>query len=158
MNDEKTFLTPAAHKKLTEELHQLTTEGRTEIEQRIAEARAHGDLKENAEYDAAKDAQGLMEARIRQIKHILETAEVRTAKSTDRVEVGSLVTVVDADGDEMEYLVAPTENKVPEVTLVSPTSPLGSALLGAAVDEEVGYQAPAGTFSVRVKSVRPFEG
>ncbi|MPZ52110.1 MAG: transcription elongation factor GreA [Acidimicrobiia bacterium] len=157
MTDETTFLTPAAFRKLTEELEQLTTEGREEIEERIAEARSHGDLKENAEYDAAKNAQGMMEARIRQVTHLLENAEVRKVEDTGRVEVGSVVTVIDADGDEVEYLVAPKENKVPGIALASPTSPLGEALLGASVDDDVSFDAPAGTFTVRVVSVRPFE-
>lgn len=158
MTGDKTFLTPAAHQKLVEELEQLTTEGRPEIEDRIAEARSHGDLKENAEYDAAKNAQGMMEARIRQIEHILHTAEVRRVEDTGRVEVGSVVTVVDDDGDEMDYLVAPKENKVPGIALASPTSPLGSSLLGASKGDEVSYEAPAGSFTVSVVSVRPFEG
>jgi len=66
--------------------------------------------------------------------------------------------VVDSDGDELEYFVAPQENKVAGLLLASPTSPLGSALLGASIGEEVLYEAPAGTFSVTIKAVRPYEG
>lgn len=157
MSDQNTFLTPTALEKLQEELEQLTTEGRREIEERIAEARSHGDLRENADYDAAKNDQGLMEARIRKLKHLLDTAEVREVKDTGKVEVGTVATVIDDDGDEMEYFVAPQENKVPGMLLASPTSPLGSALLGAGVGEEVSYEAPAGTFTLTVKSVRPFD-
>lgn len=160
MSDQNTtFLTPAALEKLKEELEHLTTEGRREIEERIAEARSHGDLRENADYDAAKNDQGLMEARIRKLKHLLDTSEVREVEDTGKVEVGTVATVIDDDGDEMEYFVAPQENKVSGgMLLASPDSPLGSALLGAAVGEEVSYQAPAGTFTVKVKSVRPFQG
>ena len=79
-------------------------------------------------------------------------------KDTGRVEVGSVVTVVDSDGDELEYFVAPQENKVSGLLLASPTSPLGSALLGASIGDEVPYQAPAGTFRVTIKAVRPYEG
>jgi transcription elongation factor GreA len=155
---DSTFLTPAAFEKLKAELEQLTTDGRAEIEKRIQEAREHGDLRENADYDAAKNDQGLMEARIRQLEALLNTAEVREVDHTDHVVVGSLVTVVDSDGDEMEYFVAPPENKVPGVLLASPSGPLGSALLGAGPGDDVTYQAPGGDFTVKVKSVRPYSG
>ena len=158
MSDQTTFLTPAALAKLRDELEHLTTEGRREIEERIAEARSHGDLRENADYDAAKNDQGLMEARIRKLKHLIDTAEVREVEDTGKVEIGTVATVVDDDGDVMEYFVAPQENKVSGMLMASPTSPLGAALLGAAVGEEVSYQAPAGTFTVTVKSVRPYDG
>ena len=155
---ETTWLTPAAHAKLRDELEHLTTDGRRAIEKRIAEARDHGDLRENAEYDTAKNDQGLMEARIRQIKHILENSEVREAEDSGRVEVGTIATVVDEDGDEMDYFIASAENKVPGMILASPTSPVGSALLGAAPGDQVSYDAPGGTFKMTVKSVRVFEG
>lgn len=158
MSDQTTFLTPAALSKLRDELERLTTEGRREIEERIAEARSHGDLRENADYDAAKNDQGMMEARIRKLKHLIDTAEVREVEDTGRVEVGSVATVVDDDGDEMEYFVAPQENKVSGMLLASPTSPLGAALLGASVGQEVSYEAPAGVFTVTVTSVRPYDG
>jgi len=157
MTEEPTFLTPAAHARLVEELDTLKTEGRREIEARIAEARSHGDLRENADYDTAKNDQGLMEARIRHLEHLIHTAEVREVVDTGRVEVGTVVAIIDADGDETEVFVAPQENKIPGMILASPTSPLGKALLGAAVGDEVSYKAPAGTFTVRVESVRPYE-
>ena len=158
MTDSPTFLTPAALEKLQEELEQLKTSGRAEIEDRIAEARSHGDLRENADYDAAKNDQGLMEARIRKLEHLIGTAEVREVEDTGKVEVGSVVTVVDSDGDQMEYFVAPQENKVPGLFLASPASPLGAALLGASVGDDVTYEAPAGEMTVKVTSVRPYEG
>jgi transcription elongation factor GreA len=158
MLDPPTFLTPAAFEKMRDELEQLKTEGRKEIEERIAEARSHGDLRENADYDAAKNDQGLMESRIRKLEHLLHTAEVRDVVDSGRVEIGSVVTVVDSDGDKLDYFVAPQENKVPGLLLASPTSPLGGALLGASVGDEVSYQAPAGTFTVSVTAVRPYEG
>lgn len=158
MTQQPTFLTPVALAKLVEELEQLKTEGRKEIEERIAEARSHGDLRENADYDAAKNDQGFMEARIRKLEYLIDSAEVREVEDTGRVEIGSVVTVVDSDGDEMEYFVAPQENKVTGLLLASPESPLGGALLGASVDDEVEYEAPAGTMTVNVKAVRPYEG
>ncbi len=158
MTEQPTFLTSAALKKLQDELEELTTNGRAEIEDRIAEARSHGDLRENADYDAAKNDQGLMEARIRKLEHIINTAEVREVADTGKVEVGCVVTVVDSDGDELEYFVAPQENKVDGLFLASPVSPLGAALLGASIGDEVSYDAPAGTLTVRVTAVRPYEG
>ncbi len=158
MADEPTFLTPAARQKIVDELEQLHTDGRRAIEERIAEARSHGDLRENADYDAAKNDQGLMEARIRKLEHLLNTAEVREVVDTGKVEVGSVVTVVDHEGDEYDCFVAPQENKVAGMLLASPTSPMGQALLGASVGDRVSYQAPAGEFSILIKAVRPFEG
>lgn len=158
MSEEATFLTPAAFEKMRQELDHLKVEGRQEIEERIAEARSHGDLRENADYDAAKNDQGMMEARIRKLEHLLNTAEVREVTDTGRVEVGCVVTVIDSDGDELDYFVAPQENKVSGLLLASPTSPLGGALLGASIGDRVSYQAPAGTFTVSVKAVRPYEG
>jgi transcription elongation factor GreA len=155
---DQTFLTPEAHAKLEAELEQLTTTGRAEIEARIQEAREMGDLRENADYDTAKNDQGLMEARIRQITHILNNAEVREVEDTDVVVVGSVVTVIDGDGDQMEYFVAPPENKQPGVLLASPAGPLGAALIGSKVGDEVSYHAPAGTFTVKIESIAPFRG
>ncbi|MGF1667865.1 MAG: transcription elongation factor GreA [Acidimicrobiia bacterium] len=153
-----TFLTPEAFEKLKAELEQLTTEGRANIEARIQEAREHGDLRENADYDAAKNDQGLMEARIRQLESLLHTAEVKKVEVTDKVVIGSLVTVVDSDGDELEYFVAPPENKIAGVLLASPSGPLGKALLGTRAGDDVTYQAPGGKFSVKVAGVRPYSG
>lgn len=156
MTDETTWLTPEAYEKLSQELEKLKTEGRTEIEARIAEARSHGDLRENADYDAAKNDQGMMEARIRQIETLLRRAEVRQAADDGTVQIGSVVTVVDDDGDEMKYFVATNENKVTGLLTATPDGPLGSALMGAKVGDVVSYQAPAGTFSVEVKAVEPY--
>ncbi len=156
--DQPTFLTPEAHAKLAQELETLKGEGRAQVEERIQTAREHGDLRENADYDAAKNDQGLMEARIRQLEHILNTAVVGEAPETDRVVVGSLVTIVDSDGDELRYFVAPTENKVPGFLLASPSGPLGKALLGAREGDDVTYQAPAGAFTVKVTKIQPYRG
>ncbi len=138
-------------------MERLTTDGRREIEERIAEARSHGDLRENAEYDAAKNDQGLMEARIRQVKHTIENSEIREVADSGRIEVGTVATVVDDDGDEMEFFVAPAENKVAGMLLASPDSPLGAALLGATPGDSVTYEAPGGTFTYRVTGVRVYE-
>lgn len=158
MPEDTTWLTPAAYDKVTAELQHLETEGRRQMEARIAEARSHGDIRENADYDAAKNEQGLMEARIRQLQHILRTAEVREVADTGKVEVGSIVSIVDDDGDELDVFVAPTENEAPAGAMrSSPDSPLGKALLGAGPGDKVRYEAPAGEIEVTVVAVRPFE-
>ena len=160
MSDEtKTWLTPIAHEKHVEEYEHLTTVGRIAITERIAEARAHGDLRENAEYDTAKNDQGFMEARIRELKHILDNSEVREVESSGIVEVGMIATVIDDDGDELEFFVAPAENKIAAgMLLASPASPLGAALLGARPGDSVTYEAPGGKFTYKVKAVRAYEG
>ena len=131
MPEDTTWLTPAALDKLTAELDELKTDGRRVIEIRLAEARSHGDLRENGDYDSAKNDQGLMEARIRQLDALLDQAQVREATDDGSVQVGSVVTVVDEDGDEGDYLVANPENKEPGFFLASPAGPLGQALIGA---------------------------
>jgi transcription elongation factor GreA len=153
---EPTWLTPAALRKLQAEYDELTTEGRRRIEERIAEARSHGDIRENADYDAAKNEQGLMEARIRKLRHMLDTAEVREAADSGVVEVGSVVTVRDESG-ETQFFVATPENKVPGLLLASPSGPLGRALLGASAGDVVSYEAPGGSFTYEVVDVRPYE-
>ena len=158
MSTSPTWLTESTHRKLQEEYDSLTTEGRHRMSDRLAEARSHGDLRENADYDAAKSEQGLMEARIRKLRHLLDTAVVGKADNDGTVQVGSVVTLRDEDGDEDEYFVAIPENKAPGFLLASPKGPLGAALLGASAGYEVSYQAPGGKFTVEVVSVRPYEG
>ena len=156
-DSDPTWLTPAALQKLHDELEHLTTTGREEVVARIAEARSHGDLKENSEYDTAKNDQGLMEARIRQLKHLIDNAQIIEADDSGTISIGCVATVVDDDGDEMEFFVAPAENKLPGMLLASPDSPLGAALLGAREGDEVTYEAPGGTFTYTVKAVRVHE-
>lgn len=153
-----TWLTPEAFKKLQEELAELEGPGRIELSERIAEARSHGDIKENADYDAAKNEQGLAEARIRKLRQTMDKAEVRKASSDGSVEVGCVVAVKDADGDTTEFFVAPAENKVAGMLLASPDSPLGAALMGAKKGDKVSYKAPGGKFTYTVLSIAPYEG
>ena len=158
MNGHSTWLTPAAFEKLSSELDDLKTEGRRRMESRLADARSHGDLRENGDYDAAKNDQGMMEARIRQLEAILANAEVREASDDGMVGIGSIVTVVDRSGTEMEYFVATPENKIPGFLLASPSGPLGKALLGARQGDSITYEAPGGKFTFTIKDVRPFRG
>lgn len=158
MSTPETWLTPAAYRKLQEEYGMLTTEGRTHIAARLAEARSHGDIRENADYDAAKTEQGLMEARIRKLRHLLDHSTVGEAASDGTVQIGSVVTLMDEDGFEDDYLVAIPENRVPGFLLASPEGPLGTALVGAVAGDDVTYEAPGGMFKVTVLAVRPYDG
>ncbi|HSJ45438.1 MAG TPA: transcription elongation factor GreA [Euzebyales bacterium] len=151
------WLSQSAYDQLRAELDHLKTTGREEAAQAIRAARAHGDLRENAEYDTAKEEQGKMEARIRQLEDMLSRAQVGSAPTGDVVVGGSVVTTVDEDGDEETYLVGSREDRTTGLTVISPDSPLGRALMGARVGDEVQYQAPAGLFTVRVTGVRGLE-
>jgi len=152
------WMTATALEKLKDEYNHLTTTGRDQIVARIAEARAHGDLSENSEYDTAKNDQGLMEARIRELQHLIETAQVGEIADSGVVGIGMIATVVDDDGDELEFFVAPKENKIDGMLLASPESPLGAALIGAKPGDDVSVEAPGGTFTYRVTSIRAYEG
>jgi transcription elongation factor GreA len=156
-------LTLDAYQRLKAELEQLTTVGRTEITDKIRVAREHGDLKENAEYHAAKDEQGMMESRIRKIQHMLRDPDIVEApEHADEVGPGMLVTVKPLDFDEEDdetYLIAEhAEEKAPGARTVTIGSPFGSALVGTAVGDEVAYDAPGGTFRYRIVAFEPFTG
>jgi transcription elongation factor GreA len=151
-------LTLDAYVRLRKELEQLETEGRTHMAERLLHARELGDIRENAEYDAAKNEQGLMEARIRELKHKLSDPDIMEAADTEEVAAGTLVTLLPQE-DEPEtetYLVAHSaEERAPGVRTITVSSPLGSALLGKRVGDQVSYEAPGGTFSYEVVALEP---
>ena len=156
-------LTLDAYNRLKMELHELTTTGREEITDKIRVAREHGDLRENAEYHAAKEQQGLMESRIRKIQHMLRDPDIVEApEHGDAVTAGMLVTLRSLDFDDEEdetYLVAEhAEERAPGARTVTPSSPLGSALVGAAEGDEVAYEAPGGTFRYKIVAFAPHAG
>lgn len=159
MNETQTetvWLSPQGYERLQEELESLKTEGRERISSAIEEARGHGDLKENAEYHAAREEQGKMEARIRQLQALLDQAQVGETPEGDEVAAGMVATTVDENGEEMTFLLGSREDRPPEgVDVVSSQSPLGKALLGARTGDTVSYQAPGGSFQVTVVDVRP---
>ena len=156
---EPVWLSQAAYDRLVAELEQLRTDGRREASAAIERARSHGDLRENAEYDVAKDEQGKMEARIRQLEDMLRHVQVGEASSNGEVvAAGTVVRIVDGDGDTDEVLIGSIEDKVDGLGLVSNSSPLGQALLGARAGDTVAYDAPGGTFEVTVEAIRPLEG
>jgi transcription elongation factor GreA len=154
-------LTLEAYVRMRRELEELRTEGRTRMAERLLHAREFGDIMENAEYDAAKNEQGLMEARIRQLEQLLRDPEIIEAADSDEVGPGTLVTVRpvdDEDEDEEEtYLVAlSAEERAPGVRTVTSNSPFGSALLGRRVGDQVSYDAPGGTFAYEIVRFEPY--
>lgn len=141
-----TQLSAEAHARLTEELQQLSTVGRVDIARQIEQARALGDLSENGDYHAAKDSQGKMELRIRQLQATLRDAEIVEASGSDTVVAGTRVTIrYEGDHDSETYLVGSIEEQSEGVDVVSPGSPLGAALLHHGVGEAVTYSTPAGS-------------
>ncbi|MBA2528788.1 MAG: transcription elongation factor GreA [Euzebyales bacterium] len=155
---ETVWLSQSAYDRLSAELDELKTEGRPRASKAIELARSHGDLRENAEYDAAKEEQGKMEARIRQLEQMLRSAKVGEAPSGDTVTAGMVVSTEDEDGDGDTFLLGSREDRAQGLSVVSANSPLGKALMGAKVGDTVSYAAPAGTFSVTVTGIRPLEG
>lgn len=153
---EDIYVSPSTLKKLKDELEQLTGPGREEMSVRLLRARELGDLKENAEYHAAKDAQGLMEARIRQLEYTIDRAVVReVSTNVDEVGPGIIVTVKDKFGTE-DYLFADSmEEKMDGASTVTPTSPMGKALAGKKIGETATIEAPRGSFNVEIVGLRP---
>ena len=153
---EQSHLSRDAHDRLSQELEERTTSRRREISHRIEEAREHGDIKENADYDAAKNEQGHNEARIRQIEAILRDAVIVEQGNAEVVEPGVLVELRhEGEDDTAIYLVGSIEERHDKYDVVSTSSPLGQALLGSAPGATVTYQGPRRELSVVVVSVRP---
>ena len=151
----ETQLSQDAYDRLKAEFDDLTTRGRTEIARTIERARELGDLSENGDYHAAKDDQGKMEARIRQLNALLHRAViVDHADQGDEVTTGSIVAIRYEGDDEVErYLVGSIEERRDDLAVISPGSPLGRALLGHHAGESVEYSAPSGTLKVDIVEV-----
>ncbi|HET9658441.1 MAG TPA: transcription elongation factor GreA [Kineosporiaceae bacterium] len=154
-----TWLTQEAYDRLRAQLEHLSGEGRTEIAKKIEAARLEGDLKENGGYHAAKEEQGKMEARIRQLRHLLEHAQVGEVptNSDGSIAPGTVVTV-DLAGDEMVFLLGSREvGGDTDLDVYSEKSPLGAAVVGHKPGETTEYTAPNGrTIAVKILDARPF--
>lgn len=150
-------LSQAAFDRLKDEHYDLTTRGRIEIAQKIEAARLLGDLSENGDYHAAKDEQGHMEGRIRQLEHLIENAEIIEGPAEGTVGAGSLVTIVyEGDDDDMaeQYLLGHPEETPPAgAGIMSLNSPLGTALVGHTAGEWVEYEANKNMLKVRIVKV-----
>ena len=149
-------LSQGAFDRLQAELDDLATRGRIEVAAKIERARELGDLSENGDYQAAKDEQGHMEGRIRQLEAILEHAEIIAAPEPGVVGPGTIVTIVyegDSDDAAERYLLGHIEERTGDLDVISPTAPLGAALIGARTGDTVSYEAPNGELRVRVIEV-----
>src|SRR5271157_3759423 len=151
-----TKLSPETYERLHAELDDLKTRGRMEIARDIEAARMLGDLSENGDYHAAKDSQGKMEARVRQLQRMLVEAVILEAGVGDDGAVSPGVEVeirYEGDEDTERFFVGSIEERREGVGVVSPGSPLGQALLGHGPGDIVSYDAPSGTLSVEIVSV-----
>jgi transcription elongation factor GreA len=147
----------STYRKLSEELEQLKSEERAKIAKVIDEARALGDLKENAEYHAAKEKQGLMEARIAELQDLLARAQVidPSKLAHQRVSFGSTVVLVDQDTDEeVRYVIVGTQESDPSRGLISIQSPMARALMGKEEGEEVELQLPGGRKRFDIEEIK----
>ncbi len=155
MVEKKNLMTYEGLKKLEDELQDLKVNRRKEVAQKIKEAREQGDLSENAEYDAAKDEQRDIEARIEEIEKILKNAEVADDEfGAGVINLGSTVTVYDCEFDEelVFKLVGSTEAKSLE-NKISNEAPLGKALIGKVAGDEVEVETPSGIMKYKVINV-----
>ena len=154
---ERIPMTQEGYEGLKEELKRLKTKDRYEVAKEIEAARAHGDLSENAEYEAAKEKQGHIEAKIRDLEGKLARAEVidPTKLSSDKVVFGATVELEDLDtGEEFQVqIVGPDEGDVKKGK-ISIHSPMARALIGKEVEDEAVVNAPGGTRSYEVKAIR----
>jgi transcription elongation factor GreA len=138
-----TYLTKEAYERLANELETLKTEGREEASKAISAAREHGDIRENADYDAAKNEQGMMEARIRQLETTLRTAVVTEKQDTSVASPGTVVTL-DIDGERETYFLGSREEAIDGLDVLSLQSPLGQAVTGKRPGEKFTYATPTG--------------
>jgi len=156
----ETHLSREAYDRLQAELQDLTTRGRVDIAQTIETARELGDLKENADYHAARDDQGRMEARIRQLQSLVDHAVIVDGKEgSDTVTTGTIVVLrYEGDDDTDRYLVGSIEERRTDVAVVSPSSPLGQAVMGGRKGDVVEYQAPGGNLKVEIVDIESGAG
>ena len=157
MEEKKNIMTREGLRKYENELHDLKVIRRIEVAQKIKEAREQGDLSENAEYDAAKDEQRDIEARIVELEKILKNVEVVDDEdiTADRVMVGSTVTILDMEFSEEEtYKIVGSTEADSLRGKISNESPVGKALIGKSVGDVITVQTPAGEFGYKVLEIK----
>lgn len=150
------YMTKERVKEIEEELTELKFKGRRDIAQKIAEARAHGDLSENAEYDAAKNAQGLLESKIAQLSEILANCQVIQPNElpNDKIYILSKVKLKNSgNGSILEYLLVSPEEADFERKKISVDSPIGKALMGKTVGEVAELKVPAGIIKYEILDI-----
>ncbi len=146
-------LTQEGYDKLAKELEYLKTEGRKEAAENIKEARSHGDLSENSEYDEAMNDQGRLEARIAEIENILKNSEIIT-EGESGIHIGSVVALLDLDEEEEdEYVILGENESAPDRGYISAESPVGKQLIGKNVGDIINVEAPGGVVSFKVTRI-----
>lgn len=155
MKKEETFiLTPEGYLELEEELNTLKTVKRPEIIKALKEARALGDLSENADYDAARNDQAQIEAKIKELEYKLEHSEIADKNNSNgKISIGSTVLVKYDDGEEDEYVIVGSVEADPFNNKVSDASPIGKAIIGHKANEKVDVESPNGSYQVEILKV-----
>ena len=152
--DNNIILTAEGYLELEQELNYLKNEKRPEVITALKEARALGDLSENADYDAARDEQAKVEGRIKQLEYQLEHAVINDNAKKDVVSIGTTVTVLYvADGDEDEYQIVGSLEADPFENKISNESPIAKALIGKKVGDVVTFEAPAGQVKLKILKI-----
>jgi len=152
--NEPTLLTKEGKEKLEAELEYLTTVRRAEVAEAIRQAKEEGDISENAAYDEAKEAQAFLEGRIQTLQAMLRNVQIITQNGgSDVVRVGSKVTVAEPDGKPETYTIVGSAEVDPANGFISNVSPLGKALLGHRVGDDVAVEAPGGTIHFVIQKV-----
>ena len=151
-------LSEERYEALKKELEYLETVREKEVAEQIKEARSFGDLSENSEYDEAKTEQGKLYSKIAEIKNVLETAEViEDNNDTNRVSLGATVTVAEiidgGEGDAEEYKIVGSQEADPMNGMLSEESPIGKALIGHEIGQEVEIEVPAGVLRFKITSI-----
>ena len=151
--DQSLVLTADGYLELEEELNELKTVQRPEIIRALKDARAQGDLSENADYDAARAAQAQIEARIKELEYRLEHSEIASNVSEGKVIVGSTVTVMDEDDEEDTYKIVGSVEADSFNNKISNESPLGKALMGHVEGDTVSVESPNGEYSITILKI-----
>lgn len=153
-NKEEILLTAKGYAELEEELNELRTTKREENIQAIKEARSHGDLSENSEYDAARDEQAKIEARVQELEYKLEHATIIDSKDKNIVNVGCTVTILYVDDEEEDtYSIVGSLEADPFENKVSNESPIGAALMGSKVGDIISVEGPNGAYDIKVLAI-----
>jgi transcription elongation factor GreA len=156
MQDKVVYLTPEGKQRFAAELRELQTVRRHEVEEQIRRAKEFADAVDNAEYDEAKQEQAFVEGRIQELERMLSNAKVIEEPATGRadyVRMGSHIKVSDSEGEEETYYLVGSHEADPRRGLISNESPIGRALIGKRVGDEVTVVAPAGAFNLKILEI-----
>lgn len=154
-HDKVVYLTPQGKQRFTAELRELQTVRRHEVEEQIRRAKEFSDTVDNAEYEEAKQEQAFVEGRILELERLLATAKLIEEPTTkmDFVRMGAHIRVVDPEGDEETYYLVGSSEADPRKGLISNESPIGRALIGKRIGDEVTVVAPAGAFMLKILDI-----